>query len=843
MIENTNTKQFYPGPILNNTLEITDFLFNDAEQIKIKHSKLNEEGILVDVDLNYPTDYEVTKVLPSDINAAEAALTASTGQIMLKNVNVLAGEKLTVYRVSLIIQDKDYPRTGAFPAATHEGALDYLTMQNQEQKDEIDRALKVPVSTEGFSGSLPVPIPARALKINNDGTGFEMSEFDPDLALVTTEEFKNQSQQAAAEAKASEIAAANSAAGAKASENTAINKATEVVELGTTAVNDINEAYDFVNEWFRKLNAIPYIPVGTILPTTGAIDESLGYQRYANGQLITGVSVVAPDLVKFLEFQEAHAPNLLCSETEWQTALTLSTLGQVGKYVWNKKEDSIRIPRIVNIQGMMDMNTVGNRIEAGLPNISGQFGAGFTQGNLFNQGYGAFGTFRTEYANTTVPQDSKIQYANNNMWDFYASRSNPIYGNSNTVQEESILYPYVLQIATGVQYKTPVQNEIELNNPFFFGMGQYFEAEPNNISWLKSNGQWNSRASYTDYYEWVLTNANKGKANFIGQNMYGWGSSDMYYLTSTPNVEVGSAAYGGSSKRAVAVVTEINKETGTITLYNPAQNKYEENLPRYTPQDRPSLEFINDYHWVINPAEETFRLPLLNGSEDLPGNRFDNVLSKVTGTPTIFVAPANGWYYADGIATSSGGWLFFHNDTASMGGCFDRNYYANSTNRVVQYVKKGDTVRLEYGGLTVNYCRFIYAQGNGALYFYVGETVQNANLINAGRIEEKVASLITIVETYVNGTSGYNVYSNGYCEQWGMKQLNNAGTAVQLLKAYKDTSFCVLLTCGSNTTGWPIAWTGNVHKTNSSFAVDGTGDYSKAERTIQINWKTCGYVR
>ena len=210
MIENTNTKQFYPGPILNNTLEITDFLFNDAEQIKIKHSKLNEEGILIDIDLNYPTDYEVTKVLPSDINAAEAALTASTGQIMLKNVNVLAGEKLTVYRVSLIIQDKDYPRTGAFPAATHEGALDYLTMQNQEQKDEIDRALKVPISTQNFEGSLPLPIPSRALKINNDGTGFEMSEFDPDLALVITEEFKNQAQQAAIEALSSQTAAANS---------------------------------------------------------------------------------------------------------------------------------------------------------------------------------------------------------------------------------------------------------------------------------------------------------------------------------------------------------------------------------------------------------------------------------------------------------------------------------------------------------------------------------------------------------------------------------------------------------------------------------------------------------
>lgn len=240
MIENTNIKQFYPGPILNNTLEITDFLFNDAEQIKIKHSKLNEEDILVDIDLNYPTDYEVTKVLPSDINAAEAALTASTGQIMLKNVNVLAGEKLTVYRVSQIIQDKDYPRTGAFPAATHEGALDYLTMQNQEQKDEIDRALKVPISTQNFEGSLPLPIPSRALKINNDGTGFEMSEFDPDLALVTTEEFKNQSQQAAAAALASQNVATEQAAIATEQATIATEQSELVASTANRALEDID---------------------------------------------------------------------------------------------------------------------------------------------------------------------------------------------------------------------------------------------------------------------------------------------------------------------------------------------------------------------------------------------------------------------------------------------------------------------------------------------------------------------------------------------------------------------------------------------------------------------------
>lgn len=238
MIENTNIKQFYPGPILNNALEITDFLFNDAEQIKIKHSKLNEEGILIDVDLNYPTDYEVTKVLPSAINAAEAALTASMGQIMLKNVNVLAGEKLTAYRVSQIIQDKDYPRTGAFPAATHEGALDYLTMQNQEQKDEIDRALKVPISAQNFEGSLPLPIPSRALKINNDGTGFEMSKFDPDIALITTENFKNEAQQAATEALASQNTATEKAQIATEKAQIATEKAEETLQTYETAMND-----------------------------------------------------------------------------------------------------------------------------------------------------------------------------------------------------------------------------------------------------------------------------------------------------------------------------------------------------------------------------------------------------------------------------------------------------------------------------------------------------------------------------------------------------------------------------------------------------------------------------
>ena len=46
MLENINTKQFYPGPILNNVLEITDFLFTDITQIQVTHTKLNADGTI-----------------------------------------------------------------------------------------------------------------------------------------------------------------------------------------------------------------------------------------------------------------------------------------------------------------------------------------------------------------------------------------------------------------------------------------------------------------------------------------------------------------------------------------------------------------------------------------------------------------------------------------------------------------------------------------------------------------------------------------------------------------------------------------------------------------------------
>lgn len=78
-----------------------------------------------------------------------------------------------------------------------------------------------------------------------------------------------------------------------------------------------------------------------------------------------------------------------------------------------------------------------------------------------------------------------------------------------------------------------------------------------------------------------------------------------------------------------------------------------------------------------------------------------------------------------------------------------------------------------------------------------------------------------ITETYVNGKSGYILYSNGYCEQWD----DNTGTSltsITFLKPYKDTNYTVLANSGypndnsvyncflpheKTTTGFSVKWT------------------------------------
>lgn len=97
------------------------------------------------------------------------------------------------------------------------------------------------------------------------------------------------------------------------------------------------------------------------------------------------------------------------------------------------------------------------------------------------------------------------------------------------------------------------------------------------------------------------------------------------------------------------------------------------------------------------------------------------------------------------------------------------------------FAKASDQVKIYCGSVPESGygASFIYAQGNGNLYYYVGDTLQNAQLINVARIEEKLtgvnaASRGYLVDSYHNGTDWYRIHSDGWIEQGGVVTVNNS---------------------------------------------------------------------
>jgi len=107
------------------------------------------------------------------------------------------------------------------------------------------------------------------------------------------------------------------------------------------------------------------------------------------------------------------------------------------------------------------------------------------------------------------------------------------------------------------------------------------------------------------------------------------------------------------------------------------------------------------------------------------------------------------------------------------------------------------------------------------LYFYVGGFSQSATEQTAGlnaelfnnKLDRDLSNLIvpndmgekldlagvrTVVETYVNGTSGYRIWSDRFCEQWGYFTLSAESGDITLLKEYRDKNYSILLLDGGS---------------------------------------------
>ena len=432
------------------------------------------------------------------------------------------------------------------------------------------------------------------------------------------------------------------------------------------------------------------------------IDESKNKRRYLNGQVL--IQEQFPVFTAAVKSRMATMANAFTTEANWQAEKTNSKLGQCGKFVVDDTAGTIRLPCVVNGQGLVDLALIGGIKSESLPNIAGGFG--LRAGSDSYEWSGAFNYSRGAETNSISGSSSK---ASSVIYNLNASRSSSTYQDNAPVQQEAVQYPHCIVVNTGVEEAERPINNYQVNNVYSYGMSQYYKGTMNNNSWLKSAGQWNDGTVYTGMYNWLLEQRNAGVSGFAA-------STDRY----------------------------------------------------------------TDYDFVINTTDQTFRLPLLNGEEDWVGNE-TSVLSTadiVKDSPFQWTATKNGFvkftcYKASTtqvVIARINGQTLIHSGVATTTTTPRPGFWLK--------VRKGDTISISAETQTLSgvSITFIPAVGNGSLYYYIGDTLQNAQLINVARIEESVVNKTNKIQAaeasmpsgkYIDltlGASGqtYTAPANGY---------------------------------------------------------------------------------
>ena len=574
------------------------------------------------------------------------------------------------------------------------------------------------------------------------------------------------------------------------------------------------------------------------------VDETKGLRRYLNGQIVEINSNTQAFLNRLLQIQTTN-PEYFTTEDNWQAEALLNIDGCVYKFVLNYASDgetvvSVRLPKYpdyVEINAGGTLPVVGNGIALGFTNgiqtgVMSQYADGgaksygaflYTGGSGSNVGTapagGSFDVNRV-VGLTTDPTKSDIEA---------------------TLNQTKLKLRYYIQIATGQKTEVNITNEIELNNPFFFGMSNYFKFKPNNLSWLKAAGYDEPKAAHPDYYNWILENVNKGVKGFKGQEGYCFiatDSSGYYWWVSTESPVVGASVYrydaGVNSMFFDGTVETLTSNGFTFTsIFEGSSYTVTRDSSKDTSILHPTA-WITDNDFEINTSDETFRLPLKNGTEGMfgggavVGNGYG--LGLTPDGSNLFMLSKYG---GDGNDTNSrpsgphGAPVPVGGSAGAMGGG-----YTNIAWGVHPDPAKSGLVVANAGVVPDGW----------ALYYYVGATVQNANLIDAGRMQEQITNINApsrgyLVQSYVNGTSGYRVYSDGWCEQWGRITVGlDSSVIVTFLKPFMNASYYAnWISCNGYTQN------GEGTRACDNLTTTSMRIYNGQDCAMLANWYACGY--
>jgi len=182
------------------------------------------------------------------------------------------------------------------------------------------------------------------------------------------------------------------------------------------------------------------VPIGTIFSFASSNPPPGAF--ILNGQIIYNCQTLFPAFWNWLISESTNNNIRVVTSSTFESEL--STCGNCGAFIIDTTTGSVRLPSITTgfIQGTN--SNIGNSESAGLPNITGNATNLMTAYSSAINNFNAGGSISLTAIDNSGPAQSSSKQICRLSLD--ASNSSSIYGNSNTVQPNSVHYSFCIQV-------------------------------------------------------------------------------------------------------------------------------------------------------------------------------------------------------------------------------------------------------------------------------------------------------------------------------------------------------------------------------------------------------------
>lgn len=409
------------------------------------------------------------------------------------------------------------------------------------------------------------------------------------------------------------------------------------------------------------------------------VDESKNLRRYLNGQIISQEQFAR--FTSRLKKAVETYPNLATTEADWQSIKSNSKIGQVGKFVIDDVAGTIRLPCIVKLQGMLDLSNIGNIVDDGLPTLTTNSTGAHTHTRGTMNITGTLGTFSSpDTADSSIGQNGAFNTSST--------------GRSSSSYYGTDFRPYKLQ------------------------------------STFDASKSWTGATSSDGAHSHTIT----GTSNTVQEEAVQYPyfiqvANGKIEIDTTTEIQLNNPFSLGDYKWSEVEIENLSwlKSDGGFkdgTVYPSYYDWILANANAGKELFKKSTDTYTDYDWVINTADNTFRLPTK------------------TKTASGNAIVGNGMTLGLTDGTNEGGLCTSLNITYGL--------FANAGalgNAIGSGSTQDEFLPSTLVGITTDPTKSgIETSDNGLyLYFYVGETVKSVNIIDINALSNTKQDKATAV--------------------------------------------------------------------------------------------------